>query len=175
MHKIVFGERETLSRRMAAQETPAILRRGTSNDPSMAGVVPRYATESCGFPRGAAIVMEENLTDIWISTNAFLHPLYLPTGLDERYMGRLYVPKAPKKRSDCFSKSKIIARAVFGSLFTSKKFVPASRRILSVCPPSIYEFLLLRRPRFTRLSNFTTPHLSPAIELTRSFANDQGV
>ncbi len=56
-------------------------------------------------------------------------------------MGRLNVPKAPKKRSDCVSKSKIIARAVFGSLFTSKKLVlVASRRILGVCPPSIYDF-----------------------------------
>ncbi len=75
--------------------------------------------------------------------------------LKEYFMGRLYVPKAPKKRSDCLSKSKIIARAVFGSLSASKRLVPvASRRISSVCPPFyLYNFPMLHRPRSTLLSN----------------------
>ena len=58
-------------------------------------------------------------------------------GLDENFMGRLNVPKPPKKRGDCVAKSKIIARAVFGALSTSKTLAPvASRRISRVCPPS---------------------------------------
>jgi len=126
----------------------------------MTGVAPRTATE----PRAAS---SEELrlwwTRSWLMFGfapALLASPYLLTGLDERFMGRLYVLKAPKKRSDCFPKSKIIARAVCGSLFPSKKLVTvASRRILSVCPPSIYGFSLLRRPRLTLLSSLTCEDL----------------
>ena len=53
-------------------------------------------------------------------------------------MGRLYVPKPPKKRSNGVAKSKIIARAVFDALSMSKTLVPVtSRQISRVCPPSI--------------------------------------
>ena len=90
-----------------------------------------------GSPQGAAIVMEARVTDTWICPSASC-VLYLLAGLDDCFMGRLYVPKAPKKRSDFLSRSKIIARTVFGPLRASKKFVPvASRRISSVCCPSI--------------------------------------
>ena len=51
-------------------------------------------------------------------------------------MGRLYVPKPPKKRKNGVAKSKIIARAVFDALSISKTLVPvASRPIPRVCPP----------------------------------------
>ena len=67
--------------------------------------------------------------------------------LDEQFMGRLYVPKPPKKRSDCVAKSKIIARAVFGALSTSKILVPvASRQISRVCSPSISPWFSLLTP-----------------------------
>ncbi len=63
--------------------------------------------------------------------------------LDKYFMGRLHVPKAPKKQSNCFYKSRIIVRAVLSSLSASKKLVPvASRRISSVCPPSIFMIFL---------------------------------
>ena len=57
-------------------------------------------------------------------------------GLDGKLMGRLYVPKPPKKRSDGGAKSRIIARAVFGALSMSKTLAPvAARQIPKVRPP----------------------------------------
>ena len=58
-------------------------------------------------------------------------------------MGRLHVPKAPKKQSYYLSKTRVIASGVLSSLFASKKLVPgASRPISSVCPPSIFMIFL---------------------------------
>ena len=60
-------------------------------------------------------------------------------GLDKRQMGRLYVPKPPKKRKDGVAKSKIIARAVFDAVSMSRTLDPVASRLISrVCPPSIY-------------------------------------
>ena len=38
--------------------------------------------------------------------------LYVLPGLDEKFMGRLYIPKPPDKRTNWICKSMIIARAV---------------------------------------------------------------
>lgn len=72
--------------------------------------------------------------------------------VDERFMGRIYVPKPPRKRKNWISKSTVIARAVFGSLSTSKGLIPvASRRIPSVCFPFLFRdhFRFLRPSRYT--------------------------
>ena len=75
---------------------------------------------------------------IFSYTRALLISLCVLVGLDKELMGRLYVPKPPKKRNNGIAKSKIIARAVFDALSMSRTLVPvASRRISRVCPPSI--------------------------------------
>lgn len=77
---------------------------------------------------------------------------YVLHSLDERFMGRIYVPKPPKKRKNWISKSTVIARAVFDSLSTSKELGPVvSRRIPSVCFPFLFRDHLrfLRRSRYT--------------------------
>jgi len=103
----------------------------------MSGVLPQSATERrAASPSSCDSDIGE--IDLYLDVpQRFLHPLTSSLA-SMKFYGRLYVPKPPKKRSDCVSKSKIIARTVFGSLFTSKELVPvASRRISSVCSPSI--------------------------------------
>ena len=45
------------------------------------------------------------------------------TGVDEIFMGKLYVPKPPKRRSNRISKSNIINHTLFKSLSISKRLV----------------------------------------------------
>ena len=73
-------------------------------------------------------------------------------------MGRIHVPKPPKKRKNWISKSTLIARAVLDSLSTSKESTPvASRRIPSVCFPLLFRdhFRFLRRSRCSPISSLT--------------------
>lgn len=131
MHELLSGKLRIRNRRKM-HDNPRILCnvwRGTSSDP-------------CSAPSTSLIVLESateasrSRCELVLGCAPALPASPSLLALDENFMGRIYVPKPPKKRSNWFSKSKIIARTVFNSLSSSKKLVPvASRRISSVCFP----------------------------------------
>jgi len=89
------------------------------------------------LPRGAAIVIEENLTKnllTWICSKCsrILLSSYWPWWA---FMGRsIYVPKPPKKRGNSGSISKIIARVVLRHFHTRNELISAaSSQITTVC------------------------------------------